>query len=155
MKEYDCGENYELGERLELNGEIVEVVRDDEFIACKECRIAEIFRVKCSSFCMSHERRDGESIAFKLVAQAKKEVPISAEYPEYDPSKEYAVYERFQYNGVVAECRKCESAADCRECALYTDAPCACIASGYRLCMGTHRKDGLSVYYKKLEDVRP
>lgn len=148
MKKYDCGENYELGERLELNGEIVEVVRDDEFIACKECRIAEIFRVACSSFCTSHERRDRESIAFKLVAQAKKEVPMGAEYPEYDLNKEYAVYERFQHKGVVAECRKGSSPLLCRDCVLY---PC----TSYMNCMSFRRKNNTSVYFKRLDDVRP
>lgn len=155
MKEYDYKEYYELGERLLLNGETVEIVIDEGEPSCAGCRLEELTDVPCSLYCSRCERTDDESVMFKLVEEAKKEVPMSAEYPEYDPSKEYAVYERFQYNGVVAECRKCESAAGCRECALYTDAPCACIASGCRLRTGTHRKDGVSVYYKRLDDVRP
>ena len=107
MKEYDCGEYYELGEHLLLSCETVEVV---------------------------------------------KEVPVSAEYPEYDPNKEYAVYERFQYNGVVAECRKCSSPLLCRDCVLY---PCNGVSIKACKCMASSREDGVSVYYKVLTDVRP
>lgn len=150
MKEYDCREYYELGERLLLDGETVEVVRDEGEHPCTGCRIEELFDVDCSDYCSRSERMDVESVMFKLVGEAKKEVPIIAEYPEYDPSKEYAVYERFQYNGVVAECREYSSPIMCRDCVLH---PCG--SSEECKCLAASRKDGLSVYYKRLDDVRP
>lgn len=86
----------------------------------------------------------------KKAKVVKKEVPMSAEYPEYDPNKDYAVYERFQHNGVVAECRECSSPLLCRDCVLYP-----CIGPVAMNCIGLNRKDGLSVYFKRLDDVRP
>lgn len=150
MKEYDYKEYYELGERLLLNGETLEVVEDDGEHSCAGCRLEELTDVPCSLYCSQSGRMDDESVVFKLV-----EVPISAEYPEYDPSKEYAVYERFQYNGVVAECTPCtpcKSAVDCRACVLN---PCNGASVKTCKCMEPTRKDGVSVYYKRLDDVRP
>lgn len=151
MKEYNYKEYYELGERLLLNGETVEVVEDGER-SCAGCRLEELTDVPCSLHCSRFGRMGDESVMFKLVEEAKKEVPISAEYPEYDPSKEYAVYERFQYNGVVAECTPCKSAVDCRACVLN---PCNGASVKTCKCMESTRKDGVSVYYKRLDDVRP
>lgn len=79
-----------------------------------------------------------------------KEVPMSAEYPPYDPNKEYVVYERFQHNGVVAECTPCNRHAICRDCAVRSSCP-----DDYNKCMAASREDKTSVYYKVLTDVRP
>lgn len=152
MKGYNHGEYYELGERLLLNGETVEVVEDEGEPSCAGCRLKELIDVPCSLYCSWCERMDDKSVMFKLVEEAKKEVPMSAEYPEYDPSKEYAVYEHFQYNGVVAECTPSKSAVDCRACVLN---PCNGASVKTCKCMESTRKDGVSVYYKRLNDVRP
>lgn len=145
MKEYDYREYYELGERLSLNGETVEVVIDG--CACKDCYLFDMIDVACSAYCTSKERPDGESVYFRLVDLAKENTPG---YPEHDPNKEYEVYERFQHNGVVAECRKSSSPFSCRDCVLH---PCG--PSAECKCLAAWRKDGISVYYKRLDDVRP
>lgn len=149
MKKYNYREYYKLGERLELNGKVIEVVEDS--CACKNCCFMnELFNVPCSSHCAGDERPDGLSICFRIVDMAKDNAKENAkEYPPHDPNKEYAIYERFQYNGVVAECRECNSPRQCRDCVLY---PCVC---DFNKCMAFSREDGTSVYYKRLDDVRP
>lgn len=149
MKKYNYRKCYKLGERLELNGKVIEVVEDS--CACKNCCFMnELFNVPCSSHCAGDERPDGLSVCFRLVDMAKENTKENAkEYPPHDPDKEYAIYERFQYNGVVAECRKCNSPRQCRDCVLY---PCVC---DFNKCMAFSREDGISVYYKILDDVRP
>lgn len=149
MKKYNYREYYELGERIKLNSKVIEVVEDS--CACKNCCFMnELFNVPCSSHCAGDERPDGLSICFRLVDMAKENTKENAkEYPPHDPNKEYAIYERFQYNGVVAECRKCNSPRQCRDCVL---CPCVC---DFNKCMAFSREDGISVYYKILDDVRP
>lgn len=149
MKEYNYRKYYKLGERLELNGKVVEVVESS--CACMNCCFMnEFFNAPCSSSCASDKRPDGLSVCFRLVDMAKDNAKDNAkEYPPYDPDKEYAIYERFQYNGVVAECRKCNSPRQCRDCVLY---PCVC---DFNKCFAFSREDGISVYYKILDDVRP
>ena len=149
MKKYNYRKYYKLGERLELNGKAIEVVEDS--CACRNCCFMnEFFNVPCSSSCASDERPDGLSVCFRLVDMAKDNAKDNAkEYPPYDPDKEYAIYERFQYNGVVAECRKCNSPRQCRDCVLY---PGVC---DFNKCLAFSREDGISVYYKILDDVRP
>ena len=71
-------------------------------------------------------------------------------YPPFNPDKEYQLYERFQHNGVVAECRKCSYPSLCNDCVLYP-----CNRPSTMNCMAFRRKDNISVFYKKLEDVRP
>ena len=68
-------------------------------------------------------------------------------YPPFNPDREYHLFERFQYNGVVAECREHELFDPCRDCAIY---PCA---DSYNNCMAFKRTDKVGVFYKKLEDV--
>lgn len=150
MKEYDFEEYYELGERLTVKGVTVEVVKD--VCVCNDCYLGGLKGVFCSLHCSVGERKDSESVCFRLVDMAKKEVPMSAEYPEYDPNKEYKLYERFQHNGVVAECRKCSSPLLCRYCVLY---PCNGASIKACKCMASSREDKTSVYYKVLTDVRP
>lgn len=149
MKKYNYRKYYKLGERLELNGKVIEVVENS--CACRNCCFMnELFNVPCSSHCAGDERPDGLSVCFRLVDMAKENTKENAkEYPPHDPNKEYAIYERFQYNGVVAECRKCNSPRQCRDCVLY---PCVC---DFNKCMAFSREDGISVYYKILDDVRP
>lgn len=145
MKKYNYREYYKLGERVELNSKVIEVVEDS--CACKNCCFMdEFFNAHCSSHCASDERPDGLSICFRLVDMAKEN---TKEYPPHDPNKEYAIYERFQYNGVVAECRECKLPSSCRDCVLF---PCP---SPFNKCMGSFREDGTSIYYKRLDDVRP
>lgn len=69
------------------------------------------------------------------------------DYPPFDPDREYHLFERFQHNGVVAECRKYVSSDPCQDCAIY---PCAVT---YHNCKAFKRMDKVSVFYKKLEDV--
>lgn len=150
MKEYDCGEYYEQGERLIIKGVTVEVVKDDEFNGvCENCFINELSNrdIKCSSLCSGIERKDDTSVHFQLVDLAKKNTP---EYEPFNPDKEYEIYERFQHNGVVAECRECSSSLLCNYCVLYP-----CNSPSTMNCMAFRRKDNTSVYYKILEDVRP
>lgn len=152
MKEYNYRKYYKLGERLELNGKVIEVVEVVESsCACMNCCFMnEFFNVPCSSSCASDERPDGLSVCFRLVDMAKDNAKDNAkEHPPYDPDKEYAIYERFQYNGVVAECRECKLPFSCRDCVLY---PCVC---DFNKRMAFSREDGTSVYYKRLGDVRP
>lgn len=148
MKKYNYREYYKLGERIKLNSKVIEVVEDS--CACKNCCFMnELFNVPCSLHCAGDERPDGLSICFRLVDMAKDNAKDNAkEYPPHDPDKEYAIYERFQYNGVVAECRKCNSPRQCRDCVLY---PCVC---DFNKCMAFSREDGTSVYYKRLDNVR-
>lgn len=140
MKKYNYRKYYKLGERLELNGKVIEAVENS--CACRNCCFMnELFNVPCSSHCAGDERPDGLSVCFRLVDMAKENTKENAkEYPPHDPNKEYAIYERFQYNGVVAECR---------DCVLF---PCP---STFNKCRGSFREDGTSVYYKRLDDVRP
>lgn len=149
MKKYNYREYYKLGERIKLNSKVIEVVENS--CACKNCCLMkELFNVPCSSHCAGDERPDGLSVCFRLVDMAKENTKENAkEYPPHDPNKEYAIYERFQYNGVVAECRKCNSPRQCRDCVLY---PGVC---DFNKCMPFSREDGISVYYKILDDVRP
>lgn len=149
MKKYNHREYYKLGERIKLNRKVIEVVEDS--CACKNCCLMnELFNVPCSSHCTGDERPDGLSVCFRLVDMAKENTKENAnEYPPYDPDKEYAIYECFQYNGVVAECRKCNSPRQRRDCVLF---PCP---SPFNKCTGSFREDGTSVYYKRLDDVRP
>lgn len=147
MKEYDCEEYYEIGERLSLNGETLEVVGNE--YGCTGCYFLNIQGAFCSDYCAPFDRIDDTSIYFKSVEQAKENTP---EYPQYNPDKEYAVYERFQHNGVVAECTPCKSAVDCRACILN---PCNGASVKTCKCMASAREDGVSVYYKRLDDVRP
>ena len=149
MKKYNYREYYKLGERIKLNSKVIEVVENS--CACRNCCFMnELFNVPCSSRCAGDERPDGLSVCFRLVDMAKDNAKDNAkEYPPHDPDKEYAIYERFQYNGVVAECRKCNSPRQCRDCVLY---PCVC---DFNKCMAFSREDGTSVYYKRLDDVRP
>lgn len=152
MKEYNPNEYYEIGERLIIKGVTVELVKDDEFNGvCESCFINELSNrdIKCSSLCSGIERKDDTSVHFQLVDLAKKNTP---EYEPYDPNKEYAIYERFQHNGVVAECRKCSSPLLCRDCVLY---PCNGASIKACKCMVASREDKTSVYYKVLTDVRP
>jgi hypothetical protein len=152
MKKYNYRKYYKLGERLELNGKVIEVVEVVESsCACMNCCFMnEFFNVHCSSSCASGERPDGLSVCFRLVDMAKDNAKDNAkEYPPHDPDKEYAIYERFQYNGVVAECRECKLPFSCRDCVLY---PCA---RDFNKCLAFSREDGISVYYKILDDVRP
>ena len=145
MKKYNYREHYKLGERIKLNSKVIEVVEDS--CACENCCFMnELFNVPCSSHCAGDKRPDGLSVCFRLVDMAKEN---TKEYPQHDPNKEYAIYERFQYNGVVAECRKCNSPRQRRDCVLY---PCVC---DFNKCMAFSREDGISVYYKILDDVRP
>lgn len=110
----------------------------------------EFFNVPCSSHCASDERPDGLSVCFRLVDMAKENTKENAkEYPPHDPDKEYAMYERFQYNGVVAECRERNSPCQCHDCVLY---PYVC---DLNKCMAFSREDGISIYYKILDDARP
>lgn len=147
MKEYDCGEYYEIGERLTVKGVTVEVVRDVR--VCKECYLGDLMDVFCSLHCSVGERKDGELVCFRLVDIAKKNTP---EYEPFNPDKEYQLYERFQHNGVVAECRKCSSPLLCHYCVLY---PCNGASIKACKCMAASREDKTSVYYKVLTDVRP
>lgn len=147
MKEYDCEDYYELGERLTVKGAIVEVVKD--VCACNDCYLRDLMGVFCSSHCSVGERIDSESVCFRLVDMAKKNTP---EYEPFNPDKEYQLYERFQHNGVVAECRKCSSPLLCRDCVLY---PCNGASIKACKCMASSREDKTSVYYKVLTDVRP
>lgn len=149
MKKYNYREYYKLGERIKLNSKVIEVVENS--CACRNCCFMnELFNVPCSSLCAGDERPDGLSVCFRLVDMAKENTKENAkEYPPHDPNKEYAIYERFQYNGVVAECRECNSPRQCRDCVLY---PCVC---DFNKCMAFSREDGISVYYKRLDDVRP
>lgn len=68
-------------------------------------------------------------------------------YQPFNPNREYHLFERFQYNGVIAECRKFELFNPCRDCAIY---PCAVT---YHNCMAFKRADKIDVFYKKLENV--
>lgn len=153
MKKYNYRKYYKLGERLELNGKVIEVVENS--CACRNCCFKnELFNVPCSSHCAGDERPDGLSVCFKLMDMAKENTKENTkenakEYPPYDPNKEYAIYERFQYNGVVAECRECKLLFLCHDCVLF---PCPSV---FNKCMGPFREDGTSVYYKRLDDVRP
>lgn len=152
MKKYNYRKYYKPGERLELNGKVIEVAEVvEDSCACKNCCFMnELFNVPCSSHCTGDERPDGLSVCFRLVGMAKENTKENAkEYPPHDPDKEYAIYERFQYNGVVAECRECNSPCQCRDCVLY---PCVC---DFNKCMAFSREDGISVYYKILDDARP
>lgn len=69
------------------------------------------------------------------------------EYPPFNPYREYHLFERFQYNGVVAECREYGLFNPCRDCAIY---PCAVT---YYNCMAFKRMDKVDVFYKKLKNV--
>ena len=155
MKKYNYREYYKLGERIKLNSKVIEVVEDS--CACKNCCFMnELFNVPCSLHCAGDERPDGLSVCFRLVDTAKENTKENAkenakEYPPHDPNKEYTIYERFQYNGVVAECRACKLPFSCRrDCVLH---PCG--PSAECRCLAAWRKDGISVYYKRLDDVRP
>lgn len=154
IREYDCGEYYEIGERLIIKGVMVEVTEDSESSGvCENCFINELSNrdIKCSSLCSGFERKDDTPVHFQLVDLAKKKKKKNTpDYPGYDPNKEYAVYERFQHNGVVAECRIHRTAADCRKCVLFP-----CRPSTECKCLAVVRKDNTSVYYKRLDDVRP
>lgn len=149
MKEYDYREYYEIGERLKAGGHIIEVVEDKYREFCEGCflSIPANYNINCSIHCAGSEREDDTPVHFRMVDMAKENTP---EYAKYDPNKDYAVYERFQYNGVVAECRECSSSLLCRDCVLYP-----CIGPVAMNCIGLNRKDGLSVYFKRLDDVRP
>ena len=68
-------------------------------------------------------------------------------YPPFNPNREYHLFERFQYNGVVAECRNFELFNMCRDCAIY---PCGVT---YLNCLAFKRVDKIDVFYKKLENV--
>lgn len=68
-------------------------------------------------------------------------------YPPFNPDREYHLFERFQHNGVVAECREFELSNPCRKCAIY---PCA---NNYNNCMAFKRTDKMSVFYKKLKKL--
>lgn len=68
-------------------------------------------------------------------------------YPPFNPNREYHLFERFQYNGVVAECRNFELFNPCRDCAIY---PCGVT---YLNCMAFKRVDKIDVFYKKLGNV--
>ena len=68
-------------------------------------------------------------------------------YQPFNPNREYHLFERFQYNGVVAECRKFGLFNPCRDCAIY---PCA---DNYNNCMAFKRVDKIDVFYKKLGNV--
>ena len=68
-------------------------------------------------------------------------------YPPFNPNREYHPFERFQYNGVVAECRNFELFNMCQDCAIY---PCGVT---YLNCMAFKRVDKIDVFYKKLENV--
>lgn len=152
MKKYNYMAYYKLGKRIKLNNKVIEVVEvvEDSY-ACKNCCFMnEFFNVPCSSHCAGDERPDGLSVCFRLVDRAKENTKENAkEYPPHDPNKEYAIYERFQYNGVVAECRECMLPFSCHDCVLF---PCH---SPINKCMGSFREDGTNVYYKRLDDVRP
>lgn len=141
MKKYNYMAYYKLGKRIKLNSKVIEVVEvvEDSY-ACKNCCFMnELFNVPCSSHCASDERPDGLSVCFRLVDRAKENTKENAkentkenakEYPPHDPNKEYAIYERFQYNGVVAECRECMLPFSCHDCVLF---PCH---SPINKCMG-------------------
>lgn len=148
MKKYNYREYYKLGERIKLNGKVIEAVEDS--CACKNCCFMnELFNVPCSLHCTGDGRPGGLSVCFILVDMAKENTKENAEeYPPHDPNKEYAIHERFQYNGVVAECRECKLPFLCRDCVLF---PCL---SPFNKCMGSFREDGTSVYYKRLDNVR-
>lgn len=143
MKKYNYREYYKSGERIKLNSKVIEAVEDS--CACKNCCFMnELFNVPCSLHCKGDERPDGLSVCFRLADIAKENTKENAkenakEYPPHDPNKEYAIYERFQYNGVVAECH---------DCVLF---PCP---SPFNKCMGSFREDGTSVYYKRSDNVR-
>lgn len=68
-------------------------------------------------------------------------------YQPFNPNREYHLFERFQHNGVVAECRKFELFNPCQDCAVY---PCA---DNYNNCMAFKRVDKIDVFYKKLGNV--
>lgn len=150
LREYDHREYYKIGERIKVAGHVVEVATDDKpYGTCNDCFLVSITDtlIGCSSFCSGCERKDGTHVHFRLVDLAKENTP---EYELFNPDKEYAIYERFQHNGVVAECRKCSSPLLCNDCVLYP-----CNRPSTMNCRAFRRKDNISVYYKKLEDVRP
>lgn len=68
-------------------------------------------------------------------------------YPPFNPNRGYHLFERFQYNGVVAGCRNFELSNMCRDCAIY---PCGVT---YPNCMAFKRADKIDVFYKKPENV--
>lgn len=45
-------------------------------------------------------------------------------YPPFNPDREYHLFERFQYNGVVAECRNFELSNMCRPGLCYLPVRC-------------------------------
>lgn len=94
--------------------------------------------------CSDCSREDGQHVIFEELEELKEN---TSGYPPFNPNREYHLFERFQYNGVVAECRKFELFNPCRDCAIY---PCA---DSYNNCMAFKRMDKVGVFYKKLEDV--
>lgn len=75
----------------------------------------------------------------ELTEQAMGGTP---ECPTFNPNREYKPFDRFQHNGIVAECRKVGLFIPCRDCAIY---PCL---DGYTKCMSFCRYDKTNVYYK-------
>lgn len=139
MIEYKVGEVFTTDE-----GKIVQCVRSNGL--CSGCvfltKIGDAPRCKAMDIdCSFCSREDNQSVIFE---ELKENTP---KYPPFNPYREYHLFERFQYNGVVAECREYELFNPCRDCAIY---PCAVT---YLNCMAFKRVDKIDVFYKKLENV--
>lgn len=135
MKKYNYREYYKSGERIKLNGKVIEAAEDS--CACKNCCFTnELFNVPCSLHCTGDERPDGLSVCFELADIAKEN------------TKENAIYERFRYNGVVA------SAANVsyrfRAVIVYYSRVLPSLINVW----GSFREDGTGVYYKRSDNVR-
>lgn len=141
MKEYKVGEYFTTED-----GKTVQCVRSNGL--CSGCvfltKIGSAPRCKAGDIdCTDCSREDGQSVIFEELEELKHHT----EYPPFDSDREYQLFERFQHNGVVAECRKHDSSDPCRDCVIY---PCAVT---YHNCMSFKRMDKVDVFYKKLEDV--
>lgn len=141
MKEYRVGEVFTTDE-----GKTVQCVRSNGL--CSGCvfltKMGGAPRCKAKDIdCSECSREDGQHVIFEELEEFKEH----ADYPPFDPDREYHLFERFQHNGVVAECRKYESSDPCGDCVIH---PCAVT---YHNCMAFKRMDKVDVFYKKLEDV--
>lgn len=142
MKEYRVGEVFTTDE-----GKTVQCARSNGL--CTGCAFYAVIggKPRCRAmdvYCSGYSREDGQSVIFEELEELKENTP---RYPPFNPDREYHLFERFQHNGVVAECCERELFDPCRDCAIY---PCAVT---YHNCMAIKRMDMVSVFYKKLEDV--
>ena len=139
MKEYKVGEVFTTDE-----GKTVQCVRSNGL--CTGCAFYAVIggKPRCKAmdaYCSERSREDGQHVIFEELKEN------TSGYPTFSPDREYHLFERFQHNGVVAECRKYELFNPCRDCAIY---PCA---DSYNNCMAFKRTDKVDVFYKKLKDV--